>query len=115
MDPHALARLLVVALLAIAASWPRAAASQPVRDFSGRVFDARSQDGIQNLEVKLTPPRAATVPIRLAQTGRNGEFLFPRLAPGRYLIEVSQGPHLLYRVEIDTTRQPQLAIPLQRR
>ena len=40
------------------------AGSQPAVDFSGRVFDADSKRGIENLEVKLTPPRRAAVDSR---------------------------------------------------
>jgi hypothetical protein len=57
---------------------------------------------------------AVNLPIRLTRTDRNGDFLFRRVAPGRYMIEVSQGLHILYRVEIDSTRQSRLDIPLQR-
>jgi len=84
-------------------------------DLHGRVFDAASKDGIQNLQVKLTPPRQSKAPIRIANTARDGTFVFRRLASGRYLVEVSQGSTLLYRSEIDTTRTARLDVPLRRK
>jgi hypothetical protein len=109
-----LRQLVVTMALVIASHAPGLATAQPTGDLSGRVFNAASRAGIENLEVKLTPPRSVNVPIRLTRTDRNGDFLFRRLAPGRYLIEVSQGLHILYRVEIDSTRQSRVDIPLQR-
>ncbi|MEZ5287228.1 MAG: carboxypeptidase-like regulatory domain-containing protein [Vicinamibacterales bacterium] len=84
-------------------------------DFTGRVFDADSKDGLQNLQVKLTPPRQVKAPIRIATTDREGGFSFRRLLRGRYLVEVSQGTTLLYRAEVDTTKTSSLQIPLKRR
>ena len=91
------------------------AASQQVADFSGRVFDADSKRGIENLEVKLTPPRGAKLSIRVANTNGSGAFLFSKLARGRYMVEVSQGVNLLYRAEVDTTQTGRLDIPLRRK
>jgi hypothetical protein len=109
-----LRRLVAAAALLIASNVPVWATAQSTGDLSGRVFNVASRAGIENLEVKLTPPRSVNVPIRLTRTDRNGDFLFRRVAPGRYMIEVSQGLHILYRVEIDSTRQSRLDIPLQR-
>jgi hypothetical protein len=104
-------------LSSVAVMWPMAAAppAPQAADFNGRVFDATSKNGIENLEVKLTPPRQSNLAIRLTSTGRNGEFLFRRLERGRYLLEISQGLYLLYRAEIDTTQQDRLEIPLRRK
>jgi Carboxypeptidase regulatory-like domain len=92
---------------------PIVAAPQSAQDFNGRVFDATSKRGIENLEVKLTPPRESKLPVRLATTDPNGAFVFRKLVRGRYLLEISQGLFLLYRGEIDTARQPRVDIPLK--
>jgi Carboxypeptidase regulatory-like domain len=84
-------------------------------DFSGRVFDAGSGRGVENLEVKLTPPKAVQLPIRVVSTDGDGRFLLRGLVHSRYLVEVSQGVYLLYRAEIDTTQSDHMDIPLQRR
>jgi Carboxypeptidase regulatory-like domain len=84
-------------------------------DFGGRVFDADTNRGIENLEVKLTPPRGVKASIRVAMTDRNGSFVFRQLASGKYLVEVSQGANLLYRGEVNTGTSPQLNVPLRRR
>ena len=86
------------------------------QDFRGRIFDVQSKQGIQNLEIKLTPPKnAPKLPIRFANSDRNGEFRFSQLKPSRYLLEVSQGAYLLYRTEVDTTVRKDIQIPLKRR
>jgi hypothetical protein len=92
-----------------------AAFGQQAVDFSGRVFDADTKRGVENLEVKLTPPRSVRASIRIASTDRNGAFVFPKLIQGRYLIEVSQGVNLLYRAEVDTTKVSRLDVPLRRK
>src|SRR5262245_627287 len=84
-------------------------------DFGGRVFNAGTARGIENLEVKLTPPRSANLPIRVASTDGDGRFMFQALVHGRYLLEVSQGMYLLYRIEIDTRQSDRVDIPLQPR
>jgi hypothetical protein len=84
-------------------------------DFSGRVFDAVSGQGIENLEVKFTPPSASKLPLRIATTKRNGEFVFRQLVRSGYLLEISQGPHRLYRAEVDATQHDRIDIPLKRR
>ena len=94
---------------------PMTCLAQQAADFKGRVFDATTRTGIENLEVKLSPPRDSKAAIRLTQTDRNGTFFVPRLTPGRYLLEVSQGMYLLYRMEVDTARQSQIEIPLTRK
>jgi hypothetical protein len=95
--------------------WPTDAVSQQAGDFSGRAFDAASHNGVENLEVKLTPPRESKLSIRLASTDRNGAFVFRRLERGKYLLEISQGLYLLYRAEVDTAKQEHVEIPLRRK
>ncbi len=108
MSRRALA-ILVLCLLAAPGLGAQAA------DFPGRVFDASSKDGIQNLQVKLTPPRQSKAPIRIANTARDGAFEFTRLVGGRYLVEVSQGMTLLYRAEVETSKVKRLDIALKRK
>jgi hypothetical protein len=55
------------------------------------------------------------LPIRLATTDGNGMFTFGRLSGDRYLLEVSQGVNLLYRSEVNITRQQRVEIALRRR
>jgi len=94
---------------------PGVSLGQQALDFGGRVFDAETNRGLENLEVKLTPPRGVKASIRVAMTDRNGGFLFRRLASGKYLVEVSQGANLLYRGEANTGTSTQLNVPLRRR
>lgn len=104
-----------LAAIALVAFLAAPAVSAQSADFEGRVFDAATKDGIQNLQVKLTPPRRVKAPIRIANTARDGSFRFARLVRGRYLVEVSQGATLLYRAEVDTTKVTRLDVPLRRK
>jgi hypothetical protein len=89
--------------------------AQTQKDVNGRVFEADTKRGIENLEVKLTPPNNSGLPIRLANTGQNGTFRFAQVTQSHYLLEVSQGANLLYRVEVDLATTGDLEIPLQKR
>src|SRR5687768_15774564 len=97
-----LPRAAIPVLIALFVVTARPAFPQQTVDFSGRVFDATSKQGSENLDVKLMPPKQSRLPIRVASTDRDGLFVFTRLARSRYLIEVSQGFHLLYRGEVET-------------
>jgi hypothetical protein len=90
----------------------RPQASEP---FGGRVFDAQSKRGIANLEVRLRPPRGSSFAIMIGNTDQNGVFRFSQVRPGRYLLEVSQGPYVLYRAETDTSKVHAIDIPIRRR
>jgi Carboxypeptidase regulatory-like domain len=92
-----------------------AAAQVGVSDLSGRILEATSMRGIENLEVKLMPPRSSPLGVRLTSTGPDGGFHFAGVRPGRYLLEVSQGPNLLYRSEIDAGTQNNIEVALQKR
>lgn len=105
-------RLVAMAAVVLLAA---PALSAQTAAFEGRVFDAATKDGIQNLQVKFTPPRQVKAPIRIANTARDGSFTFARLIRGRYLVEVSQGATLLYRAEVDTTKVARLDVPLRRK
>ncbi len=101
---------VLLAMLFAVAGW----AQQP-SDVDGRVFDQANGRGLENLEVKLTPPTRENLPVRLASTDPNGQFRFSGLRATRYLVEVSQGANLLYRAEVDAATQRHLDIPLQKR
>jgi hypothetical protein len=105
---------LALAIILVGHFWLPAAAQQLDR-VDGRVFEAGSNRGIENLEVKVTPPNNSGLPVRIANTDQNGQFRFGEVRQSRYLLEISQGPNLLYRTEIDTGKQSHIEIPLQRR
>src|SRR5262245_14911755 len=102
--------LVVFALLPL-----QVAHAQASRSFGGRVFEAQSKRGIQSLEVKLRPPTGSTVAVMIGTTDQNGAFRFAQVRIGVYLVEVSQGPYLLYRGEVDISRQDTIDIPIERR
>jgi hypothetical protein len=105
---------LALAIIVVGHFWLPAAAQQPDA-MDGRVFEVGSNRGVENLEVKVTPPNNSSLPVRIANTDQNGQFRFADVRQGRYLLEVSQGPNLLYRAEIDTGKQSHIEISLQRR
>jgi len=109
LSPTVMLVVLTAGLLAVP-GW-----AQQAVDLDGRVFDSRNGRGLENLEVKITPPSNANLPVRLANTDQNGAFRFPQVRLSRYMLEVSQGPNLLYRVQIDAGPQTRLDIPLQKR
>jgi Carboxypeptidase regulatory-like domain len=110
-----MSKWLVACALAASVAAAAPLGAQQAHDLGGRVFDADTSRGVENLEVRLTPPRAVRAPIRVAATDKNGSFVFRQLAAGRYLVEVSQGPNLLYRGEVDTATTSQMDVPLRRR
>jgi hypothetical protein len=93
----------------------QSAFGQPSKPFGGRVFEAQSKRGIENLEVRLRPPSESSSPTLIGNTDQNGAFRFSQVKSGRYLLEVSQGPYLLYRHEIDTSQVDRIDIPIERR
>ncbi len=74
----------------------------------GVVYNARTGKGIPALTVQLIPPRSVKSPKRVLQTDRDGNFRFQDRDPQKYLgknlLEVRDGPRLLFRKEIDTSR-----------
>jgi Carboxypeptidase regulatory-like domain len=106
--------IAVVLTCCVVLLWRADLPAQQAADFSGRVLDTAGR-GIENLEVKLTPPRDSRLPIRVGSTNRDGEFMFRQLARGPYLVEVSQGVYLLYRAQVDTSRQSRVDVTLRRR
>lgn len=91
------------------------ASAQSAASLSGRVIDSASKQGLPNLQVKLKPPANSPHPVVIGSTDTTGSFSFNHIAAGRYLLEVSQGPYVLYRQEVDPAQSNTLVIPLQHR
>jgi hypothetical protein len=89
--------------------------AQNSKAFSGHVFDAQSKRGIENLEVKLRPPSGSAAPVMIGTTDKSGVFRFSQVQVGQYLVEVSQGPYLLYRAEVDISKLDNIEIPIEPR
>ncbi len=74
----------------------------------GIVYNEMTRRGIPALTVQLIPPQLVKSPKRVLQTDRDGNFRFQDKDPQKYLgktlLEVRDGPRLLFRKEIDTSR-----------
>ncbi len=81
----------------------------------GRVHEAMSNKGIPGLAVKLIPPTASQKPEKITFTDHNGEFHFPALDSGKYLLEVYQGVTLLHREMITLNKDMRREVELRRR
>jgi len=71
---------------------------------SGHVFYLATHKGIGDLVVKLTPTREYRMigtEEKILITDKNGKFKFTRLPKGIYLLELYEGPSLLYRDMVD--------------
>ncbi len=79
---------------------------------SGEIIYSATNQGISDLVVKLTPPRHLNKSPKIFITGRSGEFWFTGLKKGKYLLEVYQGPTLLYRNVIDMNKETEKTIML---
>ena len=106
--PHKAAATMLLSTLCMAGS----TVAQGFSAFSGKVVD-NSQRSAPNLQVRLRPPQNSPVAGRIALTDGNGGFNFPRVQGGRYLLEVSQGPYLLFRQTI-TVPAAAMTITIQR-
>ncbi len=89
------------------------AAAQNFAALSGRVTD-NAQHSTPNLQVRLRPPANSNLAGQIALTDGNGGFAFPKVQRGNYLLEVSQGPYLLYRQQVNVP-SAQLNIVVQRK
>jgi len=105
-------RLLIIALLCFLSAIiisPNNSEAVDIKvegdNISGRVYDASNNQGISNMVVKLTPPRNLKEPQKITVTDNDGQFKFSGLKKTRYLLEVTQGPTLLYRDVIDVNQQ----------
>jgi hypothetical protein len=82
---------------------------------SGRIYYLSDNSGISNLVVKLTPSRELMDRIsrteieklidRTSITDQNGQFNFTGLPKWHYLLEVYNGPNLLYRDIMDMNKE----------
>lgn len=108
MKIHA-ARLMMLATLVCGAQAP----AQGFAPLTGRVVD-NAQHSTPNLQVRLRPPVNSRLAAQIALTDGNGAFTFPRVQGGSYLLEVSQGPYLLYRQTVNVPSPP-LNLTVQRR
>jgi hypothetical protein len=74
----------------------------------GIVYNEITRRGMPALTVQLIPPQSVKSPKRVLQTDRDGNFRFQDRDPQKYLgknlLEVRDGPRLLFRKEIDTGR-----------
>jgi hypothetical protein len=91
------------------------APAESSKQFSGHVYDTQSKSGIANLEVKMTPRSASNAPVLIGTTDAGGTFLFKNAQVGTYLLDVLQGPYLLYRNEVDLSKIDSVEIPVDRR
>ena len=89
-----------------------AATAQGFAPFSGHVAD-NTQHNVPNLQVRLRPPQNTALAGQIALTDQSGNFNFPRVQGGRYLLEISQGPFLLYRQTV-TLPAAAMTITVQR-
>ena len=81
----------------------------------GRVYESTTGQGISALMVKLIPPRNLQKSEKITSTNEQGEFRFPNIERGRYLIEVYQGVTILYRDVVEVTQDMRKEIPLRKK
>jgi hypothetical protein len=105
-------RVLPILFFLAAAAAP--AYGAPVK-LEGRVLEQASRNGIPGLTVKLIPPTAGRRAENITLTDRNGAFRFSALDPGKYLLEIYQGPILLHREVLALERDLTKEIELKRR
>jgi SdrD B-like domain len=96
--------ILMLMTFVVLGAPPRAQA-QTAYTLSGRAYDGKSKAGIPNLVVKLIPPSASLVPIRITTTDAQGSYKFAEVTPGRYLLQAHSGTNLLYREAIDFPKE----------
>ncbi len=80
---------------------------------SGHVTD-NAQHSVPNVQVRLRPPVNSQVPELIAPTDGAGAFTFQTVPSGAYLLEVSQGPYVLYRQKLNVPT-PSLNLVVQRK
>ena len=88
---------------------PAQPAPPPEVIVEGVVYSQATDKGVPSVTVQLIAPTSAKAPKRVLQTDRDGHFRFqdpdPKKYVGKYLLEVLDGPKLLFRKEIGTTRE----------
>ena len=85
------------------------------KTITGRIIESGTTNGIPNLTVKLTSPRASKRPQKITTTDQNGSFKFMEVEPAKYLIEVYQGVNPIYRDVVDTNVPGKREITLTRK
>lgn len=101
-------------VLVLATACSPLASAQQASVFAGRVVD-NLQHGVPNLQVRLRPPENARIPTQISVTNDSGGFTLPRVTAGSYLLEVSQGPYVLYRAQMIAPQRSPMTITVQRR
>ena len=105
-------RLSILVIVALA--WAGLTACARAEKLEGRVHNEANYAGIAALTVKLKPPKGSNEPERLESTNDEGKFTFADVPRGRYLLEVSQGPRVLYRTEVEVPRDTKFEVPLRK-
>ncbi len=106
-------RLLGAGAIAFSAMLCGALQAQTFAAVIGRVVDS-AQHSIPNVQVRLRPPANSDLGDQIVLSSGDGQFSFPRVQNGPYLLEVSQWPYLLYRQKIDVPLPP-LNLVVQRK
>jgi hypothetical protein len=107
--------LSLVLVIAFAGFWSVPSAHAGGRTFVGRVYDDATKTGIPALTVRLRPPKKSNEAERLVATDAAGKFALNELQGTRYLLEVLQGPEVIYRREVDVSKDTKIAIPLRKK
>ncbi|MEF8817796.1 MAG: carboxypeptidase-like regulatory domain-containing protein, partial [Salinibacter sp.] len=87
-SPRAPAGLIVLVIALLVGLASPAAAAQDWGAVTGTVVDAADGASLVGARVRLRRAGAPTV-VRAGQTGAAGAYAFPRIRPGRYVLEVS--------------------------
>src|SRR5262249_12988352 len=101
---------LAIAILLLGSRTMGQRSPPPPRDVivEGTVYNEATDKGIPVLTVQLLPPKSVKSPKRFLQTDQEGNFRFQDKDPQKYLgknlLEIYDGPKLLFRKEIDTSR-----------
>ncbi len=90
------------------------ALAQGVSNLTGHVTD-NTQRNVANLQVRMRPPQDSNAAAQIGVTDQNGVFSFSRVRNGQYLLEISQGPYVLYRQVLNLPLAGALNITVQRR
>jgi len=81
--------------------------------FRGHIVNQETRRGIENLLVTLIPPNSSAETKKYATSDSAGRFRFDGLNADKYLLEVSQGPYLLFRKEVQPRHKDEITIKLQ--
>lgn len=81
--------------------------------FRGRILNQQTRRGIENLLVTLIPPNSSPEARRYATSDSGGKFRFDGLNADKYLLQVSEGPYLLFRQEIYPQHKDEITIQLE--